>query len=320
MSSTSQQVDEQAAQWAVLRDLGLTPAQQEAFEQWLKADTRHLGAYARAEGSMIRVERASAAVRGRAALAPLQNVKLTRRRVILAGSVAASVVAAVFTGRKILERGGDQILVTGKGEVREVLLSDGSVVRLNTDSKVAVQYTDEMRKLHLLKGEAHFDVAKNKSWPFVVQANDMLVRAVGTSFMVSVLPQKPVQVLVKEGVVEIKRASAAAVSPVRVSANNQAIAPHGSEAIVATPVAEAKLARNLAWEYGYLAFDDQTLQEAAAEYARYSDIQIVIDPAVAKMTITGSFVANDPVGFARSAASALDLQVDVSGRKVKIYR
>ena len=153
----------------------------------------------------------------------------------------------------------------------------------------------------------------------VVQAKDTLVRAVGTSFTVSVLPQKPVRVLVKEGVVELKRTDAAVSAPVRVSANNQAFAPHGGP-ITATPVAEAKLARNLSWEYGRLAFDDQTLQEAANEYARYSDIRIVVDPAVANMTITGSFVSNDPIGFAKHAAVTLDVHVEVNGREVKIFR
>jgi len=171
----------------------------------------------------------------------------------------------------------------------------------------------------LLAGEALFDVAKNKKWPFTVQAQDTLVRAVGTSFTVSMLPQRPVRVLVKEGVVELKRTNIASSAPVRVSANNQALAPHGAP-ITAAPVAEAKLVRNLAWEYGRLAFDDQTLREAAEEYARYSDIQIVVDPAVANLTITGSFVSSDPIGFAKTAASILALQVELNGREVKIYR
>jgi len=46
----------------------------------------------------------------------------------------------------------------------------------------------------------------------------------------------------------------------------------------------------------------------------------VVDPTVANMTITGSFVSNDPIGFARTAASALELQVEVNGREVKMYR
>jgi transmembrane sensor len=321
MSSTSQQVDDQAAKWAAMRDLGsLTPAQQEEFEQWLTSDRRHLGAYARAEGALIRVERAHGWARDLSStLPPVTTSRWTRRRLLLTGSAAASIAVAGVFGGALWERNREQIHATGKGEIREVLLTDGSIVKLNTNSKVAVRYTADVRMIRLLEGEALFDVAKNKKWPFVVQAKDTLVRAVGTSFTVSMLPRMPVRVLVKEGVVELKRTTAFASAPVRVSANNQAVAPHDAP-ITATPVAEAKLARNLAWEYGRLAFDDQTLQEAADEYARYSDIRIVVDPAVANMTITGSFVSNDPVGFARTAASALELQVEVNGREVKMFR
>lgn len=317
MSSTSQQVDDQAAHWAALRDLGLSPAQQEAFELWLTADKRHLGAYARAEGALIRVERTRGCL-GEFPTTPAAP-KFSRRRMILSGSVAAGFAAAGFIGGALWRRSRHLLYTTGKGEVREILLADGSVVTLNTNSAVEVHYTDNARDIRLLRGEALFDVAKNKARPFVVRADDTLVRAVGTAFTVSLLPEKPVSVLVKEGVVEMKRAAAAAAAvPVRVRANNQAIAPRNAP-ITTAPIAESKLARNLAWEYGRLAFDDQTLQDAANEYARYSDIHIVVDPAIANKTITGSFVSNDPVGFARHAATLLDLQVEVNGREVKIF-
>jgi transmembrane sensor len=250
---------------------------------------------------------------------PLKTPSWTRRRIILTGSVAAGIAGAGIFGVDLWKRSREQTLSTGKGEVREILLADGSVVKLNTNSKVEVRYTEELREVRLLEGEALFDVAKNKARPFVVQAKDTLVRAVGTSFTVSVLAQRAVRVLVKEGVVELKRANAATSTSVRVSANNQAIAPHGAP-ITATPIAQSKLTRDLAWQYGRIAFDDQTLQDAANEYARYSDIQIVVEPAVANMTVTGSFASSDPVGFARTAASTLDLQVELNGREVKIFR
>lgn len=320
MLSTSQQVDDQAAKWAAMRDLGtLTPAQQEEFDLWLKADKRHLGAYARAEGALVRVERAYGWARGISTnLSPSAASGWTRRRLVLSGGIAASLAAAGIAGAAVWLNGREQIYTTEKGEVREVLLADGSVIKLNTKSKVAVRYTDEQRNIHLLGGEALFDVAKNKARPFVVQANDTLVRAVGTSFTVSLLPKEPVRVLVKEGVVEVKRAAPRS-TPVRVRANNQVLASVGAP-ITASPIAQHTLARSLAWEHGRIAFDDQTLRDAAKAYTRYSDIQISVDPAVANLTITGSFVSNDPIGFARTAAQILDLQVEINGREVKIFR
>lgn len=320
MLSTSQQVDEQAAKWAAKRDAGLTPAQAEEFEQWLKADKRHLGAYARAEGALIRVERTQGWARDvSSTLVPVKVPVWNRRRLMLAGSAAAGFAAAGIFAARWWESSRQETYVTDRGEIRQILLADGSVIKLNTNSKVAVQYTAKVRKIHLLEGEALFDVAKNKERPFLVLAKGTLVRAVGTSFTVSVLAKKPVRVVVKEGVVEFRRTDGVSSKPVRVSANNQAVAPQAG-AISATPIAEAKLDRSLAWQYGRIAFNDETLRDAASEYARYSDIQITVDPAVANMTITGSFVSNDPIGFARTAASTLDLQVEINGREIKILR
>jgi transmembrane sensor len=320
MSSTSREVDQQAAKWAALRDLGvLTPEQQVEFKQWLSADKRHLGAFARAEGSMVRVYRACSS--GRDTSPELLAADLpswSRRRIVMTGTAAASIAAVGFFGVEAWRRSREQVFVTGIGQVREILLTDNSVITLNTDSKVAVNYTSEMRNVRLLQGEALFDVAKNKNRPFVVQANGTLIRAVGTSFTVSVLPQKPIQVLVREGVVELRRSDVSS-APVRVSANTKAVAPHDAP-ISATVIAPAKVVRDMAWQHGQIAFDDETLEDAANEYARYSDVRIVVDPAVSRKTITGVYISNDPIGFAKDAATVLGLAVDVNGHEVRISR
>lgn len=321
MPSTSQEVDDQAASWAVLRDLGgLSPEQQAQFEQWLHADRRHLGAYARAEGALIRVDRAqSGGLSASAAVTPEEAPFWSRRRLAMGGAVAASVAVLGLGSRALLSPPGEpeEVFATGVGQVREILLQDGSVITLNTSSKVAVRYTNEARDIRLLQGEALFDVAKNKHRPFIVQANNTSIRAVGTSFSVSMLPQRPIQVLVREGVVEVKRIDVAVSAPVRISANTKAVAPQDAP-ISASAMPAAKLERDMAWKDGRLAFDDETLEDAAEEYARYSDVRIVVDPAVSQKTITGVFVSNDPIGFARGAASVLGLAVEVNGDEVKI--
>ncbi len=319
MSSTSQEVDHQAARWAVLRDFGpLAPEQQEQFERWLSADKRHLGAYARAEGTLVRVDRANGGVLSDGPmLQPAQNSGWRRRNVLLAGAAAASVSTVAYIAARGWNSAGEQVFATGMGQVREVLLVDGSVITLNTNSKVAVRYTAAARDISLVQGEALFDVAKDKARPFIVQADNTFVRAVGTSFTVSMLPQKPIQVLVREGTVEVKRKDLTPSAPLRVSANTKAVAPSYAPISTAAIPAE-KLVRDLAWKSGRLAFDDETLEEAANEYARYSDIRIVVEPEVSRKTITGVFVSNDPIGFANGAAAVLGLAVEVNGREVKI--
>jgi transmembrane sensor len=314
----SQEIDRQAAEWAARLDCGsLAAPEHEAFERWLAADTRHLGAYARAEAVISQLERAGAA--GAALLRqPTPSAGMTRRQIVLSGSIAASVALLTSAGLvwRFLKQ---QTYATQIGETRVVPLVDGSVVTLNTNSKVVVNYTKSAREIHLLQGEALFDVAKNKSRPFIVFAGDTQVRAVGTSFTVKLLPERPIQVLVQEGTVEVKRPDVPQAPAVRVPVNSEAVAPQNAP-IETQRVEAVAVSRALAWRVGRISFDNETLADAAREFARYSSIQIQIEPSVADETITGLFVSNDPVGFAQAVATSLNLRTEIGDSEVRITR
>jgi transmembrane sensor len=322
MSALNQEIDKQAAHWAAHRDLRpLSPEEQREFDSWLAADIRHLGAYGRAEAVLARLERLHSAAATESSPSVAGAPRWTRRRIVFAGSAAAGFAGAVAIGRVAWERldpsnnHPEEYYATAVGQTHEVILADGSVMTLNTSTKARLRFTREAREIHLLQGEALFDVAKNKRRPFIVTAGDTTVRAIGTSFTVSMLPARPILVLVREGVVELQRTTMAA--PLRAGANVQVLAP--SNAPIATvAIPEAQVERDLAWQYGRIAFDNQPLQVAADEFARYSDVRIIVDPEVAGRTVTGLFVSSDPIGFARAAASVLKLRLDVKGREVRI--
>jgi len=212
--------------------------------------------------------------------------------------------------------------------MKVVPLADGSVVNLNTDSRIRVQYTAVRRSIHLDRGEALFDVAKDAARPFVVSAGDMQVRAVGTSFSVLRLADTPVQITVREGVVEVDRdhSGAREVAPVRLTANMRAEAPLGSglaspAPIRAVAVAPVEIERAVAWREGRIAFEGETLAEAVKDFQRYSDTRIVIDdPSIAKEEVTGLFQANDPVGFAQAVATGFGWHAEVGENQVRLSR
>ena len=146
------------------------------------------------------------------------------------------------------------------------------------------------------------------------------VRAVGTCFNVRALPNQPVQVLVREGIVEVKRPGVAVAPTVLVAMNSRAIAPQDAP-IVAKPVETAEVGRELAWRVGRLAFHGETLAEAASQFARYSDVRIQIDdPEVANQKVTGLFVSTDPVGFANAVAVSFDLHTEIGDNQIRITR
>jgi transmembrane sensor len=71
---------------------------------------------------------------------------------------------------------------TDIGERRSITLADGSTVDLNARSRIRIEFSGTERLVELLDGQALFQVAKDKSRPFVVRSGDATVRAVGTQF------------------------------------------------------------------------------------------------------------------------------------------
>jgi transmembrane sensor len=74
------------------------------------------------------------------------------------------------------------VYATTFGEQRSITLDDGSVVDINSHSKIRVRYSATERDVELLEGQALFRVAKNASRPFWVSSATTRVRAVGTEF------------------------------------------------------------------------------------------------------------------------------------------
>jgi transmembrane sensor len=317
---TARQIDAEAAGWAARIDRGpFEPAEEGMFQVWLHQDARCAGAYARMRALALSTERARALGPDfvPAAFAP---VPFMARRTVLrlgGGLAAAGLIAVTGTWAALRYRGR---FSTGKGETKVIALKDGSVVTLNTASEIQVNYSDTARAVELISGEALFDVARNKARPFVVAAGDTSVRVVGTSFTVRHLDATPVQVLVREGIVEVFK-PLADTAPVRIMANDMAVAPADGDVIAASAVPAAQVHRQLAWQNGQLAFEGETLSQAVQEFSRYSDTRIVIDdPMLAKEEIAGLFKATDPIGFAQKIAVSLNAHATIEEGEVRLTR
>lgn len=154
-----------------------------------------------------------------------------------------------------------QQYATTVGGYQRITLKDGSVIELNADSEVQVDYVPGERRIQLVKGEAHFSVAKNPARPFWVEAGSVKVRAVGTAFNVRLGPTE-IEVLVTEGKVEVDKGSEPPANVLLEAGQRWAIAQQNP---VATPVVkkiEPTVMRHaLAWQDKLLIFSDQPLAE-----------------------------------------------------------
>ena len=332
---TSATIDAAAAEWAARVDASPLDAEANAgLRYWLAADARRLGAYARARAILHHARRAKALghdfdpdhFRGNAFYTETAGVQPlkdrgskhpTRRRVLgwASGFVAAGAVGAVSLSWATAA----QAYRTTKGEVRLVPLEDGSRITLNTESEVRVEFGRDIRAIELVSGEVLFDVASDAARPFVVTVGSSRIMATGTSFSVKHLEGQPVEVLVRQGSIRVVGPDRQQAISKSVTTNQKAIAAPGG--VATRPIIPGELDRELAWLNGMLSFEDTPLSQAAASFSRYSDVEIVLaDPAIGDRTITGLFAANNPRGFARSAALSLGLRAEQTSSSAVIAR
>jgi transmembrane sensor len=311
------EIDNEAFAWVVRQRMrALDRADMAAFDAWYAADIRHRGAYARAQA----IENAMHIATGNHVVPAAENTRgrvLSRRRNLVLGGLAASMAAVAGTfGYAALHQG--TVLSTAKGEFRRVPLQDKSIASINSGSQIEVAFTRHQRRINLRKGEAWFEVAKDKSKPFIVAAGDALIRAVGTAFSVRRLAAGS-EVLVTEGTVEVWSRDGTAARRL-VSAGEHAFLARDAKAIPVTRQPD-EVNRRLAWREGKLVLTRQTLGEAVADFNRYSPRTIVIvDPALRDQRLIGQYQLDAPELFARDVSLILDVPVEITTEKILIGR
>ncbi len=311
-------IDNQALEWLRIQSERELDADERAdFDAWLEADTRHKGAYIRALVIDNAITQAVSDQKihpgeDRYGLRSDGNAKASRRAWLGYGALAAG-VAILGVGMSLQSRDGGTTLATSRGEFRRVALADTSIANMNSDSRLEVRFTTARRQIDLVKGEAWFEVAKDKSKPFVVAAGGVEVRAVGTAFGVRRFPNGA-EVLVTEGTVEVWTGQARA----RLVAGERSFLPYNAAQITVARQPQ-EIQRKLAWREGNLAFTRQTLGEAAADFNRYSARQIVIaDPALERERIFGQYRIDAPEQFAKDIGAYLNVPVEVSAERIVI--
>lgn len=327
---SSRSIDETASDWTARIDRGpLTAEEEVALEAWLQGDPRSRGALLRAQAVSLKSESAQALGRqfdpnNFSDPKPIEKVRLSRRRTLIWTGAATAGAAIVALGMSVPAAG--TTISTGRGELRLVPLRDGSTVMLNTDTSIRIRYGKRERVVTLLRGEAYFSVAREDADPLVVEVDGRRMMTATATFNLRKLEGRPVDLLVRQGLVRLAAPSWGDRPMVAITSNMQVLLaepnlfrPSAPERPL--PVSPDAATRGLAWLEGKIAFEGETLQAAADDFARYSNTRIVIqDTGLAREPITGLFAANDPVGFSRAAASVLNARLERKGDTVFLSR
>ncbi len=283
-------LEDQAIDWLVRLGSGRAgPTDRAAFAAWRAADPAHEAAARAAERlwhDLGHTRAAAGHAEGGAAVVPLARpgrapARRATRRAVIGGALAASLALLVVAGVPPRD-GADH--VTAVGERAEIALPDGSVVALNTDTRLSVRYGGSERRIVLHQGEALFDVVADAARPFVVEAGAATARAVGTAYAVS-RDDDAVGITVAEGLVEV----AADGAPVRLGAGQHVEVAGGSLA----PVRPVDARADTAWRRGRLIANRRPLGEVMAEVARHQHGAIVVAESLRGLAVTAVFDLDD---------------------------
>jgi transmembrane sensor len=333
IDATSSITEQASAWWMLLNHGDASPSDHHAFGEWVARSPERVEAFLQTARltralqskdlqwpntpveTLIREAKSGPAEviglpvrRQRKASMEYRASQWTRR--LLAAGIVALVVGAV--GWRFLSTERYQ---TAIGEQRSVVLSDGSVVTLNTSSDIEVHMAKDHRTVELLSGEALFQVARDPARPFDVAAGNATVRVVGTQFNIDRRPSATT-VTVVEGKVAVFTGDDASSGPGADKATNLPVAA-GEQLTVApnmTPhAARADIATAIAWTQRKLVFEHRPLGEVADEFNRYNRERIEIQsPQLRNQEITGVFEANNPESFMTFLEKIPDVRVERS--------
>ena len=222
---------------------------------------------------------------------------------------------------------GDGYYATAVGQQRTIALADGSVARLNTNSRLSVEYGERYRDIRLQAGEVHFKVARDGERPFRVYAGNGRIQAVGTAFAVHI-KDGDVDVLVTEGSVEI----AATRNPPREGPLGHDPALEALQVLGTLEVGQQTtiwrsgqragaideirtvepidIEKKLGWRDGLLVFAGDPLEQVVAEISRYTTVTVDIpDPEVGAIRIGGRIAVGETDGMIAALETNFGLRV-----------
>lgn len=311
-----------AAEWfARLGDEAFDESERQRWRAWLAAAPENAQAWARVE--MIAQPFLSLRAKpypGCSRQALLEARREPRRRALrLLGVGAMALGSLALLGTSLPRSAQWPVLAalmadlrTGVGETRQLALNDGSLLSLNTATRVKVDYDAAYRRIVLYDGEILLDSGvdrRNAPRPLVVDTVHGRVTALGTRFAVlSAGDQTRIDVFA--GAVRLTPVSGADTVTIHAGESGrltarQAVA-HGSAA-----------AAREGWAKGLLIADNVTLADFLAELGRYTAVKLEAEPRIGPLRLVGVYRIGNPVrdlpAILAALASSLPLRVEMAG-------
>lgn len=321
-------VADEALQWFVLlRSGNATRADRRQFNSWITADACRRREFDKLSELWVDLDAAQPvlhdelirlALEWKASGKPLRSWHTWRWNSGRWSTAVATLLVVVMAGGWwFANRVEVQEYRTAKGERRSVVMADGSMITMNTDTVLRTELSRSRRAVVLREGEALFAVAHEPARPFEVLPGQGVVRDVGTQFVVRRQDQHVV-VTVVEGAVEVQPVQEVASIESRrmLTAGEQVSYRHGGPL---SQINRVSLAAATAWVEGKVMFEDRPLSEVIHEVGRYQAGEIrILDPHIGALKVSGVFGINDRQGFLTALEQAVPVAVSRVNRNLVI--
>jgi transmembrane sensor len=275
----------EAADWMVqLQSGSATDEDRRAIAQWQGRSVQHAQAWQRAQAILGDFNTVPAAIAGDTLKRIGRKKPLGRRQAL--GLLLAAGPATWLAYRQLPWQQWTADQHTAIGEQKNLTLPDGTRVLINTGSSLNIAFSDQVRRIELLKGEVLITTAKDAAHrAFIVQTRHGTARALGTRFSVRVGEQAS-RVAVTEGAVEVLPEHA--TQGVIVKAGEQ-----GAFSADRVAAVEPLDVSALTWENGMLLAQHMRLADLLDELGRYRAGVLRCHDSVASLTVSGAFSLRD---------------------------
>jgi len=179
------------------------------------------------------------------------------------------------------------------GTQAKVELADGTKVFLNSGSKLRFPQTfaNQHQRMVILDGEGYFEVTKNKEQPFIVEANQLSIKVLGTKFNVDAYADNSsVSVALVEGRVELQDNSGKENNDLMQLLPNQVASLNlADQKLSKSDVAD--LYKYTAWINGRIVFFGDPIQTVVKKLEKWYNVEIVIaDKKLEDYRFTATFI------------------------------
>ncbi|MBD1433717.1 FecR domain-containing protein [Sphingobacterium sp. DN00404] len=197
-----------------------------------------------------------------------------------------------------------------------VVLADGTKVWMNAESELCYPQTfaGENRVVQLT-GEAYFEVAKDKSKPFIVETVNQRIEVLGTHFNVNAYPtERKSAVTLVEGRIAVS-----------IEGQKERVLYPGQQALVTQKhleVGDVNVDEYIAWKNDEFMFNEESLVEAANRIGRWYDLDIDVDPALKDIHLWGSVPRRENFGQVLKLIQLTNknVKVEIEGRRVRFMK